>query len=98
MLITLPTSVISIVTSILRQHELDCWLVILYPEIKSNCFPFPLYKVGKEGKAVMNQKDRDGRTPLVTAILEESSIEVIKRLLQEEIVDVNSRDDDGDVY
>ena len=43
----------------------------------------------------MNQKDRNGRTPLVTAILTSGSIEVIKRLLQEESVDVNSRDKDG---
>ena len=38
--------------------------------------------------AVMNQKDRDGETPLLTAI-SSSSIEVIKRLLREESVDVN---------
>ena len=37
-----------------------------------------------------------GRTPLLSAIIEESSIDVIKRLLQEEIVDVNSRANDGD--
>ena len=43
----------------------------------------------------MNQKDRMGRTPLLSAIIEESSIDVITRLLQEEIVDVNSRDKDG---
>ena len=44
----------------------------------------------------MNQKNRDGETPLLTAIKTGSSIEVIKRLLQEESVDVNSRADDGD--
>ena len=44
---------------------------------------------------MMNQKDRNGRTPLVTAILTGSTIEVIKRLLQEDSIDVNSRDDDG---
>ena len=37
----------------------------------------------------MNQKDRDGRTPLLTAIRTGSSIDVIKRLLREESVDVN---------
>ena len=36
----------------------------------------------------MNQKNRDGETPLLTAICS-SSIEVIKRLLREESVDVN---------
>ena len=44
---------------------------------------------------MMNQKDRMGRTPLLSAILADRSIDVIKRLLQEDIVDVNSRDDYG---
>ena len=43
----------------------------------------------------MNQKNRDGETPLLTAIKTGSSIEVIKRLLQEESVDVNCRDGEG---
>ena len=37
----------------------------------------------------MNQKNRDGETPLLTAIRTGSTIEVIKRLLREETVDVN---------
>ena len=44
----------------------------------------------------MNQKNKDGETPLLTASITHSSIEVIKRLLQEESVDVNCRADDGD--
>ena len=44
----------------------------------------------------MNQKNRDGETPLVTAIKTGSSIKVIKRLLQEESVDVNCPNNLGD--
>ena len=51
--------------------------------------------MGEEGKAVMNQKNRDGETPLLTAIKTSSSIEVIKRLLQEASVDVNCKDGEG---
>ena len=43
----------------------------------------------------MNQKNRDGETPLLTAIKTGSSIEVIKRLLQEESVDAHCRDGEG---
>ena len=41
---------------------------------------------------MLNQKDRVGNTPLVTAILNSLNIgiEVIKRLVQERSVDVNS--------
>ena len=61
--------------------------------------------MGQEGKAVLNQKDRVGNTPLVTAVLNSLNsyalrssrefikficTEVIKRLVQERSVDVNS--------
>ena len=38
-----------------------------------------------------------GRTPLISAIMEESSIDAIKRLVKEDIVDVNSRANDGEM-
>ena len=43
--------------------------------------------------SVLNQKDREGNTPLLTAIVR-GSIDIIRRLVQEEIVDINSGDNE----
>ena len=42
---------------------------------------------------MLNQKDREGNTPLLTAI-GGRSIDIIRRLVQEEIVDINSGDNE----
>ena len=39
---------------------------------------------------MLNQKDRDGNTPLATALKNSLNIDIIKRLIQERSVDVNS--------
>ena len=43
--------------------------------------------------SVLNQKDREGRSPLHSAIIG-GSIDIIRRLVQEEIVDINSGDNE----
>ena len=42
---------------------------------------------------MLNQKDREGNTPLLTAILG-GSIDIIRRLVQEEVVDINTGDNE----
>ena len=43
--------------------------------------------------SVLNQKDREGRSPLLTAIVGGSN-DIIRRLVQEEVVDINSGDNE----
>ena len=43
--------------------------------------------------SVLNQKEREGRSPLFSAIVG-GSIDIIRRLVQEEIVDINSGDNE----
>ena len=55
-----------------------------------------ILKVGPEGKAVLNQRDREGRSPLLSAIAVGRNIAIIERLAQEHIVNVNIKAHDGD--
>ena len=53
-------------------------------------------QIDREGKlAVLNQKDREGNSPLHTAIIG-GNIDIIRRLVQEEIIDINSKANDED--